>query len=78
MLLLILIFCLAILIPIFLKRKKNKRRVDAVFLDIKKWKSQVKEFKKHAGRSDLDTEKLEMAENRLTFAKNAYKIKMKR
>jgi len=78
MLLLIALFCISILIPIMIRREKQRRRVDAVLRDVKKWKKELKQLKKRAGHSDLDDEKIEMAENRLTFAKNAFTVKMKR
>lgn len=75
MLLLVCLFCLAVSIPIYLKKEKHRRRVDAVLRDVKKWKEQVSDLEKVVHPSDLDAEKLEMSQNRLTFAKNAYRIR---
>lgn len=75
---LIALFCLSTMIPILLKREKDKKRIDDVLFEVHYWKNQVKDLEQHMSTSELEHEKLEMAKNRLSFAKNAYRVKMRR
>ncbi|MCH9609719.1 MAG: hypothetical protein S4CHLAM45_01090 [Chlamydiales bacterium] len=72
------LFALSVFIPIFAKREKQRIRVKEVFHDLARWEKELKSVEQYAGRSDLDDEKIEMARNRLSFAKNAFAVKMKR